>query len=80
MGKVKVNEEVIEMKQDESGMYNASALVKVNSEDQLLFEPTPPTKQNMPIFHEILGGFVIGLGAIERLMLAIEKSKKKEKR
>ncbi len=80
MGKVRVDEEVVEMKPDEKGTYNPTALVKVNQEDQFPFEPTPPTRQNMPIFNEVLGGFVIGMNAIERLMMAINKNEKKGKR
>jgi len=78
MGKVKIEEEVVDMKSDDKGIYNPVALVKISQkEDQLMFEPTIPTRKNNPVFYEILGGFVVGLNAIERLMLAIEKSKKK---
>ena len=80
MSKVKIEEEVVDMKPDEKGTYNPTALVKINQEDQSLFEPTPPTRQNMPVFHEILGGFVIGMNAIERLMLAINEAEKKRRK
>jgi len=78
MGKLKTDEEVVDMKPDEKGTYNPIALVKVSQkEDQFIFEPTIPTRKNNPVFYEILGGFVVGLNAIEKLMLAINKNEKK---
>lgn len=67
------DEEIVEMGKSTDGKYELVAVTKVNPNPP----PPPFTPRKLPVFYEILGGFVIGLDAIERLMMAMNRMGKK---
>ncbi len=67
-------EEVVEMGKDSDGTYKPLAVVKVNPSHQ------PPTiPRHVPVMLEFLGGFVMGLEALENFMVNVKKIGKKRK-
>lgn len=63
------DEEIVEMGEGTDGKYELVAVTKVN--------PNPPPAQyihrRLPVFYEFLGGFVMGLEALESFMMNIKR-------
>lgn len=64
------SEEIVDLKPSEDGKWGERyEIVKVESNrDRLDHNPPPYIPPRLRVMHEFLGGFVIGMSAIERLL------------
>lgn len=69
-----VSEEVVDMEADVDGTYKSKALVVVNSSHR-----PPMIPRRIPVMLEFLGGFVMGLEALENFMVNMKKLNKRRK-